>query len=74
MSSNNSIFANKKSLKGKISVIIGTEKTLEPLAKKAKIPFVTIEKKSRKSRRKIIEICKKYNIDLIVTCKIHENS
>ena len=30
------ILVNMKSLKGKISVIIGTEKTLEPLAKKRK--------------------------------------
>ena len=58
--------ANTKSLKGKISVIIGTEKTLEPLAKKAKIPFVIInDKNQQKAEEKIIEICKKYNIDLI---------
>ena len=60
------ILANSKSLKGKISVIIGTEKTLEPLAKKAKIPFVAIEEKvQEKAEEKIIQICKKYNIDLI---------
>jgi len=61
------IILNKaKSLKGKISVIIGTEKTLEPLAKKAKIPFVVVEEKNQqKAEEKIIEICKKYNIDLI---------
>jgi len=61
------IILNKaKSLKGKISVIIGTEKTLEPLAKKAKIPFVAVEEKNQqKAEEKIIEICKKYNIDLI---------
>jgi len=60
------ILKNKKSLKGKISVIIGTEKTLEPLAKKAKIPFVVVEEKNQqKAETKIIEICKKYNIDLI---------
>jgi len=60
------ILKNAKSLKGKISVIIGTEKTLEPLAKKAKIPFVTIEEKSQqKAEDRIIDICKKYNIDLI---------
>ena len=41
---------NSKSLKGKISVIIGTEKTLEPLAKKAKIPFVLQWKKKSKTR------------------------
>lgn len=60
------ILSNVKSLKGKISVIIGTEKTLEPLAKKAKIPFVLIEDKVQdKAEEKIIQICKKYNIDLI---------
>ncbi len=60
------ILKNAKSLKGKISVIIGTEKTLAPLAKKVNIPFVTVEEKSQsKAEDKIIDICKKYNIDLI---------
>ena len=60
------ILANAKSLKGKISVIIGTENTLAPLAKKAKIPFITVtEKNQEKAEQKIIEICKKYDIDLI---------
>jgi len=60
------ILANAKLLKGKISVIIGTEKTLEALAKKAKIPFVAVEDKvQRKAEEKIIQICKQYNIDLI---------
>ncbi len=60
------ILANTKSIQGKISVIIGTEKSLEPLAKKAKIPFVVIEEKTQnKAEEKIIGICKKYNIDLI---------
>jgi len=60
------ILANTKPLKGKISVIIGTEKTLESLAKKAKIPFIVIEDKIQsKAEEKIIQVCKKYNIDLI---------
>ena len=60
------ILANVKSLQGKISVIIGTEKTLESLAKKAKIPFVLVDDKVQdKAEDKIIQICKKYNIDLI---------
>ena len=60
------ILANAKSLKGKISVIVGTENTLVPLAKKAKIPFVTIkESTQQKSEEKIIQVCKKYDIDLI---------
>jgi len=60
------ILNKKKSLKGKISVIVSTEKTLAPLAKKAKIPFVVVqEKNQQKAEAKIIEICKKYEIDLI---------
>jgi formyltetrahydrofolate deformylase len=62
--------AKKKSLKGNISVIIGTEKTLQHLAKKSKIPFVVIEEKNQeKAESKIIEICKKYNVDLIVLAR-----
>ncbi len=60
------ILGNAKSLKGKISVIVSTEKTLAPFAKKAKIPFVVVqEKDQQKAEEKIIEICKKYEIDLI---------
>ena len=64
------ILANTKSLKGNISVIIGTEKTLEPIAKKAKIPFIVVEEKDQqKAEKKIIDICKKYNIDLIALAR-----
>ena len=60
------ILSNAKSLKGKISVVIGTEKTLEPIVKKTKIPFIVVEEKDQqKAEQKIIEICKNYNIDLI---------
>ena len=62
--------AKKKSLKGIISIIIGTEKTLEPIAKKAKISFIVLEEKTQeKAEEKIIEICKKYEIDLIVLAR-----
>ena len=58
--------ANRKSLKGKISIIVGTEKSLEPIAKKANIPFIIIDEKNQtKAEKQIIQICKKYNIDLI---------
>ncbi len=64
------ILANSKSLKGKISVIIGTEKTLEPIAKKAEIPFVAVEEKIQQdAEEKIIQICKKYNVDLIALAR-----
>ena len=62
--------SNRKLLKGKISVIIGTEKALEPIAKKAKIPFIAVEEKNQaKAEEQIIQICKKYSIDLIVLAR-----
>jgi formyltetrahydrofolate deformylase len=62
--------SKKKSLKGNISVIIGTEKTLQPQAKKLKIPFITIDEKNQeKAEAQIIEVCKKYNVDLIVLAR-----
>jgi len=62
--------AKKKSLKGNISVIIGTEKTLQPQAKKLKIPFITIDEKNQENAEaQIIEVCKKYNVDLIVLAR-----
>ena len=62
--------SKKKSLKGKIAVIVGTEKTLEPMTKNAKIPFITIEERvQEKAEAKIIEICKNYDIDLIVLAR-----
>ena len=62
--------AKTNSLKGNISVVIATEKTLEPVVKKEKIPFITIEEKNQeKAEAKIIEICKKYDIDLIALAR-----
>ncbi|MDH3278998.1 MAG: formyltetrahydrofolate deformylase [Nitrosopumilus sp.] len=64
------ILKNAESLKGKISVIVGTEETLEPLAKKANIPFVSLEEKNQeKAEERIIQICKKYDIDLIILAR-----
>ena len=61
---------SKHSLKGKICVIVGTEKTLSSIAKKAKIPFALVDEKVQaKAESKIISICKKYNIDLIVLAR-----
>ncbi|NND85727.1 MAG: formyltetrahydrofolate deformylase [Nitrosopumilus sp.] len=64
------ILTNAKSLKGRIAVIVGTEKTLESMAKKAKIPFVLVEDKDQqRAEDKIIQICKKYDIDLIALAR-----
>lgn len=60
----------KKQLKGKISVIVGTEKTLEPLAKKNGIPFVLVEERDQlKAESKLIKITKQYDIDLVVLAR-----
>ena len=60
----------KKELKGKISVIIGTENTLSTIARKAKLPFVLINEKNQdKAESKIIQVCKKYDIDLIALAR-----
>ena len=62
--------AKKKLLQGSISVIIGTEKTLEIIARKAKIPFIVIEESNQeKAEEKIMEVCKKHEIDLIVLAR-----
>jgi formyltetrahydrofolate deformylase len=61
---------SKKQLKGHISVIVGTEKTLEPLAKKSSIPFVLVdEKDQQKAEDHLIEVTKKYDIDLVVLAR-----
>ena len=60
----------KKELKGRISVVIGTENTLSTIARIAKIPFVLIHEKNQdKAETKLIQICKKYDIDLIALAR-----
>ena len=64
------ILAHRRGIMGKISVIVGTERTLAPLAKKAKIPFVVVEDRSQeKAEEKLLKICKKYQVDLIVLAR-----
>jgi formyltetrahydrofolate deformylase len=43
------ILSARRSIRGKISVIVGTERTLAPLAKKAKIPFVLLDETSQQT-------------------------
>jgi formyltetrahydrofolate deformylase len=60
----------KKQLKGRISVIVGTQRTLEPIAKKARIPFVLVdEKDQQKAEDKLVEITKRYDVDLVVLAR-----
>lgn len=60
----------KKDLKGKISVIIGTEKTLSSKVKSLRIPFVVIDERNQeRAEAKILQVCKKHDIDLIVLAR-----
>jgi formyltetrahydrofolate deformylase len=64
------LIAARNQLKGKISVIVGTERTLEPMAKKVGIPFVLVdEKDQQKAEDHLIEVAKKYDIDLVVLAR-----
>ena len=64
------IIAAKNQLKGNISVIVGTEKTLESIAKKAGVPFILVdEKEQQKAEDHLIDVTKKYDIDLVVLAR-----
>lgn len=64
------ILDSKRTIKGKICVIVGTERSLSPMAKKSKIPFVLVDEKDQsKAESKLLDVCKKYNIDLIVLAR-----
>ena len=57
-------------LQGKISVVIGTESTLEPIAEKANVPFFTIpDRNQEKAESQILALCRQYKIDLIVLAR-----
>ena len=60
----------RKTINGRISVVVGTQNTLEPEAKEAGIPFITIDEKDQsKAEEKIIQVCKRHEIDLIVLAR-----
>ena len=64
------ILSARRTIKGKISVIVGTEKALAPLAKKAKIPFVIVnDRNQEKAEEKLLNLCKKFEVDVIVLAR-----
>ena len=64
------ILSARRTVKGKISIIVGTEKSLAPLAKKAKIPFVIVnDKNQEKAEEKLLKLCKKFEVDVIVLAR-----
>ena len=64
------ILSARRTIKGKISAIVGTEKALAPLAKKAKIPFVIVnDRNQEKAEEKLLKLCKKFEVDVIVLAR-----
>ena len=64
------ILSARRTIKGKISVIVSTEKALAPLAKKAKIPFVIVnDRNQEKAEEKLLKLCKKFEVDVIVLAR-----
>jgi len=64
------ILSARRTVKGKISVIVSTEKALAPLAKKAKIPFVIVnDRNQEKAEEKLLKLCKKFEVDVIVLAR-----
>jgi len=64
------ILSARRAIKGKISVIVGTEKDLASLAKKAKIPFIIVnDRNQERAEEKLLKICKKFEVDLIVLAR-----
>ena len=64
------ILSKRNTLRGKISVIVGTERTLTSFVKKAKIPFVVIDDRNQeKAEEKLLKVCKKFQVDLIVLAR-----
>ena len=64
------ILSASRTIKGKISVIIGTEKALASLAKKARIPFVIVnDRNQEKAEEKLLKLCKKFEVDVIVLAR-----
>ena len=64
------ILSKRNTLRGKISVIVGTERALALFAKKAKIPFVVVDDRNQeKAEEKLLKVCKKFEVDLIVLAR-----
>ncbi len=61
---------NKKELKTKIPLIIGSSNTLKPIAVKYKIPFHLIDHKDQiEAERQILKLFEEYNIDMVILAR-----
>lgn len=64
------ILAARRRIAGRISVVVGTERTLEPMAKRAGVPFVAVEERDQaEAEKRLIGVCREHDIDLIVLAR-----
>lgn len=64
------LLAARGSIAGRISVVVGTERTLEPMAEKAGVPFVAVEERDQAAaEERLIKVCREREIDLIVLAR-----
>lgn len=64
------VLDKKSGIAGRVSVVVGTEETLRPLARKAGVPFVCVPgKDQRAAESEIISACKKHSVDLILLAR-----
>jgi formyltetrahydrofolate deformylase len=61
---------NKKELKTKIPLIIGSSNSLKPIAEKLKVPFYLIDHKDQtEAERQILKLFEEYNIDMVILAR-----
>lgn len=61
---------NKKELKTKIPLIIGSSDSLKPIAEKLKVPFYLIDHKDQtEAERQILKLFEEYNIDMVILAR-----
>lgn len=64
------LLKNRARLNGRIAVVVGTEDILEPLAKKAHVPFVTVRARTQEaSEKELLDICRRYDTSLILLAR-----
>lgn len=64
------LLAARGRIAGDISVVVGTERALEPMAKRAGVPFVAVEERDQATaEERLIGVCREYGIDLIVLAR-----
>lgn len=64
------LLGDRDNMTGRICVVVGTDDSLELVAKRAGVPFVSVNHRNKElAEAKLLDICKRYHIDLIVLAR-----